>query len=100
MPAIRVQLPHHLYSLARCTRELALDIRGPVTLSAVLDAIEAAHPDLDGLIRDRATRQRRPLIRFYACHADLSNTALDAPLPDDVASGREPLLVVGAIAGG
>lgn len=65
MPAIRVQLPHHLYSLARCTRELALDIQAPVTLSAALDAIEATHPDLVGLIRDRATRQRRPMMQCF-----------------------------------
>lgn len=97
---VRVVLPYHLYTLAHCANEVALAVAAPVTLAAVLDALEAAHPDLAGLVRERATGKRRPLIRFYACQQDLSNLALDALLPDAVASDREPLLVVGAIAGG
>jgi hypothetical protein len=97
---VRVVLPYHLHALARCGAELALDVRRPVTLAAVLDALEAAYPMLAGAVRDRATGRRRPLVRFYACQDDLSNLAPDAPLPIEVAAGREPLLVVGAIAGG
>ena len=98
---VRVVLPYHLYILARCsTTEVELELAGPVTLGAVLDALEAAYPMLAGAVRDRATAQRRPLVRFYACQEDLSNTAPDAPLPDAVAAGREPLIIVGAIAGG
>lgn len=98
---IRVVLPYHLYTLARCsTTEVELELAGPVTLSAVLDALEAAYPALAGAVRDRATGQRRPLVRFYACQGDLSNSAPDAPLPGAVAAGREPLIIVGAIAGG
>ncbi len=99
---VRVVLPYHLYTLARCsTTEVALELAaGPVTLGAVLDALETAYPALVGAVRDRATGRRRPLVRFYACQDDLSNSALDDPLPDAVAAGREPLLVVGAIAGG
>ncbi|MBI3431089.1 MAG: MoaD/ThiS family protein [Hydrogenophilales bacterium] len=100
MATVRVVLPYHLYTLARCEAELALDIAGPVTLRTVLDTLEAAYPPLAGAVRDRATGQRRPLIRFYACQDDCSNLAMDAPLPDAVATGREPLVVVGAIAGG
>lgn len=98
---VRVVLPYHLYTLARCSAtEVALDLAGPVTLGAVLDALEAAYPPLVGAVRDRATGRRRPLVRFYACQDDLSNNAADALLPADVATGREPLLIVGAIAGG
>ncbi len=100
MARVRVVLPYHLATLARCDAELALDVRRPVTLAAVLDALEAAYPMLAGAVRDRATGQRRPLVRFFACQDDLSNLAPDALLPDAVAAGREPLLVVGAIAGG
>lgn len=98
---VRVVLPYHLYTLARCgATEVELGLAGPVTLGAVLDALEAAYPMLAGAVRDRATGRRRPLVRFYACQDDLSNTAPDAPLPDEVAAGREPLIIVGAIAGG
>ena len=98
---LRVVLPYHLYTLARCGRsEVSVEVGGPVTLAAALDALEAAYPMLAGTLRARATGRRRPLIRFYACQDDLSNTAPDAPLPEAVAAGREPLLIVGAIAGG
>lgn len=101
MATVRVVLPYHLYTLARCSMsEVELDLSGPVTLSAVLDALEAAYPALTGAVRDRATGRRRPLVRFYACQDDLSNTAPGVPLPDAVAAGREPLIIVGAIAGG
>lgn len=96
---VRVALPYQLYTLAHCASEVVLTVATP-TLAAVLDALEAAYPDLAGLVRDRATGQRRPLIRFYACQQDLSHLPPYASLPDAVASGREPLLVVGAIAGG
>ena len=98
---VRVVLPYHLYTLARCnSTEVELDVAGPVTLAAILDALEAAYPMLAGAVRDRTTGQRRPLVRFYACQEDQSNLAPDALLPDEVAAGREPLVVVGAIAGG
>ena len=101
MATVRVVLPYHLYTLARCsTTEVELELAGPVTLGAVLDALEAVYPALVGAVRDRATGRRRPLVRFFACQDDLSNSAPDVPLPDAVAAGREPLLVVGAIAGG
>lgn len=100
MATVRVELPYHLYTLARSEAELALDVAGPVTLAAVLDALEAAHPVLAGAVRDRTSGRRRPLVRFYACQNDVSNAAPDAPLPDAIAAGREPLLIVGAIAGG
>ena len=83
-----------------CAAELALAVPRPVTLAAVLGALEAGQPRLAGAVRDRVTGGRRPLVRFYACQNDLSNLAPDAALPDDVAKGREPLLIVGAIAGG
>jgi molybdopterin synthase sulfur carrier subunit len=97
---IRVVLPHHLRTLARVGNEVALDVQGTVTQRAVLDAVEAAYPMLRGTIRDQTTRERRAFIRFFACHLDLSHESPDAPLPDDVASGKEPFLVIGAIAGG
>ena len=100
MATVRVVLPYPLYTLAHSDAGLELDVAGPVTLAAVLDALEAAYPLLAGAERDRVTGRRRPLVRFYACQDDLSNSAPDAPLPDAVAAGREPLLVVGAIAGG
>jgi len=100
MATVRVILPYPLYTLAHSDAELELDVAAPVTLAAVLDALEAAYPALVGAVRDRATGQRRPLVRFYACQDDLSNNAPDALLPDEVAAGREPLLIVGAIAGG
>jgi sulfur-carrier protein len=97
---IRVVLPQHLRTLAKTEREVALDVRGPVTQRSVLDALEARYPVLRGTIRDHVTQQRRPLVRFFACERDLSHEPPDAPLPDAVASGDEPLLIVGAIAGG
>lgn len=100
MTTVRVVLPYQLYTLAHCGAELEFGIAGPVTLAAVLDALEAAYPMLAGAVRDRATGRRRPLVRFYACQDDLSNLEMDAFLPDAVAAGREPLIVVGAIAGG
>lgn len=100
MATVRVVLPYHLYTLARCGAELEFELAGPATLAAVLDALEAAHPALAGVIRDRATGRRRPLVRFYACQEDLSNVAPDDALPDAVVDGREPLIIVGAIAGG
>jgi len=97
---IRVVLPHHLRTLARVGAVVPLDVTGTVTQRAVLDALETAYPMLRGTIRDHTTRERRPFIRFFACEEDLSHESPDAPLPDDVASGKEPFLVIGAIAGG
>ncbi len=97
---IRVVLPAHLRTLARVDGEVRLDIEGPVTQRAILDALEARYPTLRGTIRDQVTLRRRPLVRFYACKEDLSHEAPDAPLPDAVAAGAEPFLVVGAMAGG
>ncbi len=97
---IRVVLPVHLRRLAQVDGEVALDVPGPVTQRAVLDALEARYPALRGTIRDHVTQQRRPFIRFFACEQDLSHDPPDAPLPDPVATGREPLLIVGAMAGG
>jgi sulfur-carrier protein len=98
--AIRVVLPQHLRTLARTGNELALTVEGPVTLRSVLDALEAHYPMLRGTIRDHVTLQRRPFLRFFACEEDLSHESPDAPLPETVASGKEPLLIIGAIAGG
>jgi len=97
---IRVTLPFHLRTLAAVGDEVALDVAAPATLEAVLDALESRYPMLRGTIRDHATRKRRPFIRFFACRRDLSHVPPETPLPDEVASGDEPLLVVGAIAGG
>jgi molybdopterin synthase sulfur carrier subunit len=97
---IRVVLPAHLRKLARVDREVTLEVEGPVTQRAVLDALEARYPMLRGTIRDHATQRRRPLVRFFACAEDLSHESPDAPLPDAVAAGTEPFLVVGAMAGG
>lgn len=97
---IRVVLPAHLRTLARIDGEQRLEIDGRVTTQAILDALEARHPMLRGTIRDRQTHKRRPFIRFFACGRDLSHDSPDAPLPDAVAQGTEPLLIVGAIAGG
>lgn len=97
---IRVVIPFHLRTLARVTGEVQLDVPPPVTQRAVLDALEAHCPMLRGTIRDHVTFARRPMIRFYACEEDLSHNPPDAPLPDAVASGLEPFVVVGAIAGG
>jgi sulfur-carrier protein len=97
---IRVVLPAHLRTLARVAGEVTLDVEGEVTVGSVLDALEASYPMLSGTIRDHATHQRRPYVRFFACQEDLSHDSPDTPLPEAVAQGSEPLLVVGAIAGG
>jgi molybdopterin synthase sulfur carrier subunit len=97
---VRVILPQHLRTLAHVGSELTLQVEGPVTLRSVLDALEASYPMLRGTIRDHVTQQRRPFLRFFACEEDLSHQPPDAPLPDAVASGKEPLLIIGAIAGG
>ena len=96
----RVVLPAPLRRLARVDGEVGLDLAGPVTRAALLDALEARYPMLRGTTRDHVTRRRRPFIRFFACGQDLSDTAPDAPLPEAVATGAEPFLIVGAIAGG
>jgi sulfur-carrier protein len=97
---IRIVLPAHLRTLARVGGEVTLDVTGPVTQSSVLDVLEARYPMLRGTIRDHATQRRRPFIRFFACEKDLSHESPDAPLPEVVATGAEPLLIVGAMAGG
>jgi hypothetical protein len=97
---IRVILPAHLRVLARVGAEVSLSVDPPVTVCAVLDALESDYPVLRGTIRDRATSRRRPFVRFFACEQDLSHEPLDAALPPAVADGSEPLLVVGAMAGG
>jgi molybdopterin synthase sulfur carrier subunit len=97
---IRVRLPTHLRRLANANREVELQVEGPMTLGSVLDALEAQYPMLRGTIRDHVTRQRRPFIRFFACGEDLSHEPPDAPLPDAVVTGAEPLLIIGAMAGG
>ena len=97
---IHVVLPHHLRTLAHVGNEITLDVKGTVTQRAILDALETAYPMLRGTIRDHTTRERRAFIRFFACQQDLSHESPDAPLPGDVASGKEPFLVIGAIAGG
>lgn len=97
---IRVELPKHLRTLARVNGEVHLRVEGPVTQRSVLDALEALYPVLRGTIRDHSTQKRRAFVRFFACEQDLSLESPDAPLPDAVASGAEPFLVVGAIAGG
>jgi molybdopterin synthase sulfur carrier subunit len=97
---IRVILPHHLRVLAQVAGEVVLEVAPPVTLAAVLDALEGRYPVLRGTIRDSLTGRRRPFLRFFACQEDLSLAPPEAPLPGAVASGEEPLLVIGAIAGG
>jgi molybdopterin synthase sulfur carrier subunit len=97
---IRVVLPAHLRALARVNGEVQLEVDPPVTQRAVLDALEARHPMLSGTMRDHATKRRRPFVRFYACQEDLSNESPDNSLPDAVANGTEPFLIVGAMAGG
>jgi len=97
---IRVVLPHHLRTLAGVRKEVELEVAEPVTPAAILDALEARHPTLRGTIRDLATGQRRSLVRFFACGQDWSHEPADAPLPAAVASGAEPFMVVGAMAGG
>jgi molybdopterin synthase sulfur carrier subunit len=97
---IRVVLPAHLRTLARVDGEVKVDVTGPATPRAVLDALEAHYPMLRGTIRDQVTQQRRAFIRFFACEEDLSHEPVDAPLPEAVAAGHEPFLIVGAMAGG
>ncbi len=97
---IRVALPYALQALARSGEEIRIPVDGAATVGSVLDALEARYPPLRGTLRDPATKQRRPFVRFFACGRDLSHEPLDAPLPSAVAAGDEPLLIVGAIAGG
>jgi len=97
---IRVILPYHLRNLAGVGKEVSVHVDDPVTQRSVLDALEIGYPMLRGTIRDHATKLRRPMLRFFACGEDLSHEPPDSPLPVEVASGREPLLIVGAIAGG
>ena len=97
---IRVVLPYHLRNLAQAGAEITLDVAAPITQRAVLDALEARYPMLRGTIRDHTTQQRRAFLRFFACEEDLSHESPDAPLPEAVAQGKEPFLVIGAIAGG
>jgi hypothetical protein len=97
---IRVELPHHLRTLAQVDREVTVDVSGEPTLRAVIDAIEKRYPMLRGTIRDHVTQQRRPFVRFYACSEDWSHEPPDTSLPHAVASGAEPLLVIGAMSGG
>jgi molybdopterin synthase sulfur carrier subunit len=97
---VRVVMPAHLRTLAKVSGEVQLEIEGPVTQRSILDALEARYPMLQGTIRDHVTQQRRAFVRFFACEEDLSHESPDAPLPEAVASGAEPFLVVGAIAGG
>jgi molybdopterin synthase sulfur carrier subunit len=97
---IRVALPPHLRGLARVKGEVTLDVEGTASVLSVLNALEAKYPMLEGTIRDHVTQQRRPFLRFFACEEDLSHQPLDAPLPEAVINGEEPLLIVGAIAGG
>jgi molybdopterin synthase sulfur carrier subunit len=97
---IRVELPAHLRTLARVNGEVSVEVQGQATIAAVLDALETSYPVLRGTIRDHVTHQRRPFVRFFACEEDWSHERTDVPLPDAVAAGSEPLLVVGAMAGG
>jgi hypothetical protein len=97
---IRVILPQHLRTLAHVGSEVTLEVEGSVTQRSVLDALEARYPMLRGTIRDQVTQQRRPFLRFFACEEDLSHESPDAPLPDAVVCGKEPFIVIGAIAGG
>jgi sulfur-carrier protein len=97
---IRVILPYHLRNLAHVGSELALEVAAPVTISSVLDALEAQYPMLRGTIRDHVTKERRAFLRFFACEQDLSHDPPDDPLPEQVVSGKEPFLIIGAIAGG
>jgi len=97
---IRVVLPAHLRNLAQANGEVTVEVAGKATIASVLDALEASYPMLQGTIRDHVSRQRRPFVRFFACAEDWSHESADAPLPEAVVSGTEPLLIVGAIAGG
>ncbi len=97
---IRVWLPAHLRTLARLEGEVRIEVEGEATVRSVLDALEAAYPVLAGAIRDHGTQQRRPFVRYFACEQDLSLESVDTPLPESIATGAEPFLIVGAIAGG
>lgn len=97
---IRVVLPQHLRKLAQANAEVELDVDGPVTQRAVLDSLESRYPMLRGTLRDHVTQERRPFVRFFACEEDLSHEPPDTLLPDEVVRGKEPLLIIGAIAGG
>ena len=97
---IRVVLPYHLRNLAHVGSEVAIDVPSPVTIGCLLDALEARYPMLCGTIRDHVTKERRAFLRFFACEQDLSHESADTPLPDEVVSGKEPFIVIGAIAGG
>ncbi|PYX76002.1 MAG: hypothetical protein DMG78_02510 [Acidobacteria bacterium] len=97
---IRVELPQHLRTLAHVGHEVEIQVEGPVTQRSVLDAVESAYPMLKGAIRDHVTKERRAFLRFFACQEDLTHESPDAPLPDAVISGKEPFLIIGAIAGG
>jgi hypothetical protein len=97
---IRVLLPGHLRTLAGSEKEVTLEVPAPITQRSVLDALENAYPALRGTIRDQQTKERRPLVRFFACKQDLSHQPLDTPLPAEVVDGREPYMIVGAMAGG
>jgi|SRR5579872_2245342 len=97
---IRVVLPQHLRTLAHVGAEVSVEVAQPITLRSVLEAVESRYPMLRGTIRDQVTLERRPFLRFFACEEDLSNDSPDAVLPEAIASGKEPLLVIGAIAGG
>jgi len=97
---IRVYLPAHLRTLARATSEVTIEVDGQVTQRSILDALEDRYPMLRGTIRDHVTAQRRPFVRFFACEEDLSHESPDAPLPDAIAKGTDPFMIVGAIAGG
>jgi molybdopterin synthase sulfur carrier subunit len=97
---IRVLMPYHLRNLAHVEGEVQVDVPPPVTLGSVLDAIEASYPVLRGTIRDTATQRRRPFVRFFACKEDLSHEPPQSPLPDEIITGEEPFLIIGAMAGG
>lgn len=97
---IRVMIPHHLRTLANTGAEVQIEVKGAVTLGAVLEALEARYPMLRGTIRDHVTHKRRPFLRYFACEEDLSHDPLDTPLPEAIVSGKEPFMIIGAIAGG
>ena len=97
---VRIELPYHLRQLAQIAGEITLPVTGPVTPGSVIDAIEQRYPMLRGTIRDYSTGQRRPFLRFFACEEDVSFAGMDAPLPDAIATGAEPFMIVGAISGG
>jgi hypothetical protein len=97
---VRIELPYHLRTLAQIGGEVKLEIEGPVTQRSILEALEARYPMLRGTIRDQVSLQRRAFVRFYACQEDVSHEAIDAPLPERIASGAEPFMIVGALSGG